>query len=186
MLLCLVCVILLASFFLLSSLIKTCTMGSHSLTDCTCTCTYMQFINVCMSTLLISSLSPTCTPLCTHSGEVPEPAPTVGVPSGGQGGGACLLTNTHSVALYSTSLHIPLWVAFTLSNEVCVCVCMCLFVCVCECVCVRVSVCVCACVCVCVHVCVRVCACVCVCVRACVCVHECVCVCVCVGIESIG
>ena len=42
----------------------------------------------------------------------------LGVPGGGQGGGACLLTNNHSVTLYSTILHIPLWVAFTLTTEV--------------------------------------------------------------------
>ena len=44
----------------------------------------------------------------------------LGVPTGGQGKGACLLTNNHSVTLYSTTLHLPLWVAFTLTSEVCV------------------------------------------------------------------
>lgn len=42
----------------------------------------------------------------------------LGVPRGGEGLGACLLTNNHSVTLYSTYLHIPLWVAFTLSVKV--------------------------------------------------------------------
>lgn len=50
-----------------------------------------------------------------------------GVPTGGQGRGACLLTNNHSVTLYSTFLHIPLWVAFTLSVKVCIhCVGLCM------------------------------------------------------------
>jgi ectonucleotide pyrophosphatase/phosphodiesterase family protein 1/3 len=41
----------------------------------------------------------------------------LGVPRGGKDEGGCLLTNRHSVTLYSSKLHIPLWVAFTITNE---------------------------------------------------------------------
>ena len=48
----------------------------------------------------------------------------LGVPRGGEGDGACLLTNKHSVSLFSTVLHIPVWVAFTLTSQVHVCLCV--------------------------------------------------------------
>ena len=42
-----------------------------------------------------------------------------GVPQGGGGGGSCVLTNKGSVNKYSTTLHIPLWIAYRLNRNVC-------------------------------------------------------------------
>ena len=42
-----------------------------------------------------------------------------GVPTGGEGSSACLLTQPDYITLYSNTLHIPLWSAFRLTtNEV--------------------------------------------------------------------
>ena len=41
-----------------------------------------------------------------------------GVPRGGEGSSACLLTQPDYITLYSNTLHIPLWSAFKLTNKV--------------------------------------------------------------------
>ena len=41
-----------------------------------------------------------------------------GVPSGGEGGGACLLSQEEYIVQYSTTLHVPLWLAYRLTAEV--------------------------------------------------------------------
>ena len=42
-----------------------------------------------------------------------------GVPQGGAGKGGCLLTQNDFITGYSTSLRVPLWVAYKLHGEVC-------------------------------------------------------------------
>ena len=42
-----------------------------------------------------------------------------GVPEGGAGQGGCILTQDGFVTGYSTSLRLPLWVAYRLDGEVC-------------------------------------------------------------------
>ena len=41
-----------------------------------------------------------------------------GVPTGGEGSNACLLTQPEYITLYSSTLHIPLWSAYKLTKEV--------------------------------------------------------------------
>lgn len=42
-----------------------------------------------------------------------------GVPEGGAGDGGCILTQQDFVTGYSTSLRLPIWVAYKLRGEVC-------------------------------------------------------------------
>ena len=39
-----------------------------------------------------------------------------GVPQGGGGRGSCLLTDQHHIIKYSTTLHIPLWIAYRMNG----------------------------------------------------------------------
>ena len=47
-----------------------------------------------------------------------------GVPRGGGGSGSCVLTDQQKINKYSTTLHIPLWVAYRLDGNVCICICI--------------------------------------------------------------
>ena len=60
-----------------------------------------------------------------------------GVPQGGSGRSSCFLTDQHHMIKYSTTLHIPLWIAYRMNGpsepvclacEICEC-CCCMFVC---------------------------------------------------------